>query len=628
MAVLAGGCASATVDVAIYPLDTLKTRLQAPQGFHRAGGMGGLFRGVVPAALGAVPGGAVFFGAYEYTRQLAQGNAASPHWTHDAFAATVAATASCLVRNPAFVVTQRMQVGQFSALPAAVNGVWVAEGAGGFYAGLWVSVLRELPFAFIQFPMYESLKRLVRTTQDEDISASQGALCGSIAGAAAAAATTPLDLIKTRFMLGGLSGEQRTEGVLAALRRVAATEGTLALFSGIGPRVGWMTLGGYIFFGAYEQCLRVLMLMRDEQRQQELMERRQQQLLQEQQLEQQLEQQQQMQTDGSAVEGEAAAATPEPSPELVAAPSSSVAATAVATSPPPRATSEAVEPTAVRPTVALVSGAMAGMSTDLLLFPIDTLKTRAIQGHAPLFSSTKAVVCWRAQLQGVLRLWRGIGAAIAPAVPAAASFFVTYESVKSSEVARGALGENTAALSSVSALVAEAVSCVVRVPAEQLKMRLQATSDATISAAARSVFAQGGWSALYKGLGATLLLDLPFALIQFPLFESLKAQLARRRLAEDPSTSADPTPTEGAMAGAMAGACAALLTTPLDVIRTRHVLSAERRHMLSTVRAIHAADGVRGFFRGLLPRTLYMGAGGVVYLGMYTVCCTHFGRLL
>ena len=97
MAVLAGGFASATVDVSIYPLDTLKTRLQAPQGFQRAGGTTGLFRGVMAAAVGAVPGGAVFFGAYEYTRQMAQGGDSNPHWTTDAVAATVAATAVATV---------------------------------------------------------------------------------------------------------------------------------------------------------------------------------------------------------------------------------------------------------------------------------------------------------------------------------------------------------------------------------------------------------------------------------------------------------------------------------------------------------------------------------------------------
>ena len=250
VAVLAGGFASATVDVTIFPLDSLKTRLQAPQGFQRAGGTTGLFRGVLAAAVGAMPGGAVFFGVYEYTRHVAQGGATSPHWTTDAVAATIAATASCLVRNPAVVVTQRMQVGQYGTLPSAVATMWRTEGAMGFYAGLQVSVLRELPFAFIQFPLYESLKRLLRRSQQHEISASQGAaivstaivstatestaiesmataarrsappgaVCGSISGAVAAAATTPLDLMKTRVMLGGADGSALS--ILDAMARV------------------------------------------------------------------------------------------------------------------------------------------------------------------------------------------------------------------------------------------------------------------------------------------------------------------------------------------------------------------------------------------------------------------------
>ena len=114
LAVLAGGCASAAVDITIYPLDTLKTRLQAPQGFRASGGYRGLFTGVTAAALGAVPGGAVFFGAYEFSRsELQKRREGSAHWTLDAVAGRTAATASCLIRTPAIVVQQRMQVGQF-----------------------------------------------------------------------------------------------------------------------------------------------------------------------------------------------------------------------------------------------------------------------------------------------------------------------------------------------------------------------------------------------------------------------------------------------------------------------------------------------------------------------------------
>ena len=100
-ALLAGGCASAAVDVAIFPLDTIKTRLQAPAGFQAAGGFHGLFRGVTAAAVGAAPGGALFFGTYEYSRKLLNDRQQSsndaesgfPIWATDATAACIGAIA-------------------------------------------------------------------------------------------------------------------------------------------------------------------------------------------------------------------------------------------------------------------------------------------------------------------------------------------------------------------------------------------------------------------------------------------------------------------------------------------------------------------------------------------------------
>ena len=63
LALIAGGCAGTTVDVALYPLDALKTRLQSPKGFWGAGGFSGIYRGVLATALGASPGSAMFFSA-------------------------------------------------------------------------------------------------------------------------------------------------------------------------------------------------------------------------------------------------------------------------------------------------------------------------------------------------------------------------------------------------------------------------------------------------------------------------------------------------------------------------------------------------------------------------------------
>lgn len=43
-----------------------------------------------------------------------------------------------------------------------------------------------------------------------------------------------------------------------ALKTIYQQEGMLALFAGIGPRVGWITAGGFVFFGAYEKAQEML----------------------------------------------------------------------------------------------------------------------------------------------------------------------------------------------------------------------------------------------------------------------------------------------------------------------------------------------------------------------------------
>jgi solute carrier family 25 S-adenosylmethionine transporter 26 len=150
VAVLAGSVASATVDTVIYPLDTLKTRMQAPAGFRRSGGFVNLFAGVVPTALSAIPGGAVFFGVYEPAKQLIGGDGEpSAAWSRDATAAGLAAAASCGIRAPAAVVTQRMQVGQYHSIVEAMRGIASSGGLGAFFAGLGISAARELPFACV-----------------------------------------------------------------------------------------------------------------------------------------------------------------------------------------------------------------------------------------------------------------------------------------------------------------------------------------------------------------------------------------------------------------------------------------------------------------------------------------------
>uniref|UniRef100_A0A3Q0RPT0 Mitochondrial S-adenosylmethionine carrier protein n=1 Tax=Amphilophus citrinellus TaxID=61819 RepID=A0A3Q0RPT0_AMPCI len=78
---VAGGCAGMCVDLTLFPLDTIKTRLQSQQGFYKAGGFRGIYAGVPSAAVGSFPSAAAFFVTYEYTKSLlgAGGVFALPH---------------------------------------------------------------------------------------------------------------------------------------------------------------------------------------------------------------------------------------------------------------------------------------------------------------------------------------------------------------------------------------------------------------------------------------------------------------------------------------------------------------------------------------------------------------------
>lgn len=102
--------------------------------------------------------------------------------------------------------------------------------------------------------VYEGLKKLWGWQQGRETSPAQGAACGSFSGAVAGAATCPFDVVKTRMMLGHKTKEGLPYvGTLNSMKTIYAQEGWRALFHGLGPRVGWITIGGYVFFGAYEQ---------------------------------------------------------------------------------------------------------------------------------------------------------------------------------------------------------------------------------------------------------------------------------------------------------------------------------------------------------------------------------------
>ncbi|XP_075369730.1 mitochondrial S-adenosylmethionine carrier protein isoform X1 [Mycteria americana] len=279
-ALAAGGIAGVSVDLILFPLDTVKTRLQSPQGFRKAGGFRGIYAGVPSTAIGSFPNAAAFFITYENVKSMLHHGSTSylTPATH-MVAASLGEVVACLIRVPSEVVKQRAQVSPPSSTLRILSHTLYHEGIQGLYRGYKSTVLREctsvhwcgnwimllgtvneqIPFSLLQFPLWESLKDLWSWKQGHVVDSWQSAVCGAFAGGFAAAVTTPLDVAKTRIMLAKAGSSNASGNVLAALGGIWRTQGLSGLFAGVVPRMAAISLGGFIFLGTYEKTRQLLL---------------------------------------------------------------------------------------------------------------------------------------------------------------------------------------------------------------------------------------------------------------------------------------------------------------------------------------------------------------------------------
>ncbi|KAJ6144518.1 S-adenosylmethionine mitochondrial carrier protein [Penicillium chermesinum] len=289
---LSGAVAGLTVDCSLYPLDTIKTRLQkardpnAPQAPRLS------LRQTVRGIYAGLPSSTMASSALSFLNSPHL-RLTSPPRSHIILTHSVASSlgeiAACAVRVPTEVVKQRAQAGLFGgstllalkdilalrhAQPAsaelgAASSAPVKRGYGQvfreLYRGAGITIAREIPFTVLQFTMWESMKEAyskrylrqgpgaVPGSAETQIPVSTSAFFGSIAGAISAGLTTPLDVIKTRVMLArrGDGGADAPVRVREIVRGIAA-EGYGAFWRGIQPRVAWIGIGGAVFLGSYQ----------------------------------------------------------------------------------------------------------------------------------------------------------------------------------------------------------------------------------------------------------------------------------------------------------------------------------------------------------------------------------------
>jgi solute carrier family 25 S-adenosylmethionine transporter 26 len=266
---LAGALAGLSVDVSLYPIDTVKTRMQSKNGFIASGAFKGVYKGLSVVTVTSVPSGALFFSGYDaaksYRKKQKKDSVGELSVADLTGAAWVGETLACLVRVPSDMVKQRMQTqrqeclaagsgSRSGSLRAAVKGI-LDENNGSllaFYRGMPITLCRDLPFVAVQMTLYETLKDRLATSSPGCVAGLPqpflGLCSGAAAGGTAALVTTPLDVARTRVNLG----QSSSASVLATLQEVAREGGVRSLFRGASTRVMWISAGGSVFFATYE----------------------------------------------------------------------------------------------------------------------------------------------------------------------------------------------------------------------------------------------------------------------------------------------------------------------------------------------------------------------------------------
>ncbi|KAK2463710.1 hypothetical protein APHAL10511_004461 [Amanita phalloides] len=252
---LAGALAGISEHAVMFPIDSIKTRMQVfatspvavysgvGNAFARISsteGMRALWRGVTSVALGAGPAHAVHFGTLEAVKELAGGNQSDNNWIATSLAGASATIASDALMNPFDVIKQRMQVhkSEFHSVITCARSLLRNEGIGAFYVSYPTTLAISIPFNAIQFTVYEQCKRFMNPRGQ--YSPTSHIVSGAVAGAVAAAVTTPLDVAKTILQTRGTSSEldiRNVGGMTDAFRVIWKRDGLKGFGRGLTPRV-------------------------------------------------------------------------------------------------------------------------------------------------------------------------------------------------------------------------------------------------------------------------------------------------------------------------------------------------------------------------------------------------------
>ncbi|KFM73595.1 Solute carrier family 25 member 39, partial [Stegodyphus mimosarum] len=220
--------------------------------------------------------------------------------------------------------------------------------------------------------------------------------------------------------------------------------------------------------------------------------------------------------------------------------------------------------------------------------------------------------------EGVTSLWSGLPPALVMAVPSTVVYYTAYDQLRNFFLKNYQLSYHAFWVPVVAGGLARAIATTVVSPLElvRTKMQSQKLSYIEIVQAVRTLVLSQGLSSLYRGLGPTVLRDVPFSSIYWLSYEMLKQTFNQQQ----------PAVWFSFAAGGAAGSVAALLTVPFDVIKTHRQIelgemeSLTRQRSASTyllLKTLYQSNGYRALFAGVVPRIFKVSTACAIMISSY-----------
>ncbi|KAK0718776.1 mitochondrial carrier domain-containing protein [Apiosordaria backusii] len=268
-----------------------------------------------------------------------------------------------------------------------------------------------------------------------------------------------------------------------------------------------------------------------------------------------------------------------------------------------------------------LAGLSSGITSAILLQPIDLLKTRVQQrtSHSvPHPHGASALRLALAEIRAAPHLlpalWRG-------AVPSAlrtgfgsAIYFTSLNSIRhrlSSPVLLTNANNHSSTLPKLSHIsnllsgaVARSFAGFLLMPLTVLKVRYESTlySYNSLPSAARDILKHEGIRGFFSGFGATAIRDAPYAGLYILFYEQSKKHLSNLYLSSNSSVKngGGAAPTINFVSAVFSGVVCSAISNPFDAVKTRIQLQPEGyRNMVHATKRMVTEEGFRSLWDGL-----------------------------